>query len=125
MKFALYTTVLIAALGALAFFQFPWWIVAPAGALAGFLFPQSAWKGYAAAFATGFALWYGVALVSDMANGQKLSNMIGTVFNGLKGAHLLGATGFMGGLLAGLGWLTGLFARQWLSPTLFQQKYGT
>jgi hypothetical protein len=114
MKNNIYTFLIVVLGGALAFFNLPWWIIAVAGALAGFLLPQSPGKGYASAFSGGFGLWYGAALMADVSNTQKLSAMVGEIFLGLKGWHLLTITGFIGGLLAGLGLLTGLFARRLL-----------
>ncbi len=112
MKKNFYITVLVVAIGSLCFFNLPWWIIAPAGIAAGFLWPQPAGQGYAAGFAGGFALWYGAALWLDAANGGMLSAKVGQVFLGLKSAHLLGLTGFIGGTLAGLGVLLGIFGRK-------------
>jgi hypothetical protein len=112
MKNTLYITIAVVAIGSLCFFNLPWWIIAPAGIAAGFLWPQPAGRGYAAGFAGGFALWYGAAWMADAANTGMLSAKVGQVFLGLTGAHLLGLTGFIGGTLAGLGVLAGSYGRK-------------
>lgn len=67
-------------------------------------------------FLAGSTLWYFAALWQDVKNAGLLSAKIGELFMGLKTAHLLMATGFMGGLLAGLGAVAGYYLRLLLFP---------
>lgn len=111
MKNALYLSVSILVLGNLGHFGLPWWTLVPIAALAGWLFPTTAGKVFSAAFASGLLLWYLNAFLLDNANAGALSAKVGQLFQGLKSWQLLFVTGLMGGILAGLGALTGRFAR--------------
>ena len=111
MKNALYLLLSILILGNLSHFGLPWWMLVLIAALAGGLFPTTAGKTFSAAFAGGLLLWCLNAYLLDTANAGALSAKVGQLFQGLKSWQLLSATGFMGGILAGMGALTGLFAR--------------
>lgn len=111
MKNSLYTTIFIIALGALCHFGLPWWAMAPIGFAAALLFPQAVARSFGIAFAAGFLLWYASALLPHLANGGILSGKIGQLFLGLKGWQLLSLAGLLGGLLTGMGALTGALLR--------------
>ncbi len=111
MRRVLYIFLLVFALGHLCRFGLPWWSIVPVGALAGWLLPAPAMRSFIAAFAGGLSLWLLNAYLLDSANSGVLSTRVGQLFLGLKGWHLLLITGILGGLLSGLGALTGLFAR--------------
>lgn len=111
MKNTLYTTLAVLLLGSLCYFGLPWWSVAVVAVVAGFLWPQPAGRGFATAFSAGFALWWGWAFFAHSQNGGKLTAMVGQVFQGLQSWHLLTLTGTLGGLLAGLGVLAGIYTR--------------
>ena len=80
-------------------------------AAAGWVFPLSAGKCFSAAFAAGALLWYANAFVLDNANEGLLSAKVGLLFQGTKGWQLLIVTGVLGGILTGLGAMTGRMAR--------------
>jgi hypothetical protein len=111
MKNALYILLFVLILGNLCHFGLPWWALAPLAAVAGWLFPVASGKTFLAAFAGGLLLWWFNAYLLDAANDGLLSAKVGQLFQGLKGWQLMLVTGIFGGLLAGLGGLTGLFAR--------------
>lgn len=111
MKNGLYTTVFVIALGILCHFGLPWWSMAPIGFVAALLFPQSVGLAFSTAFAAGAVLWYASALLLDTANGGMLSAKVGQLFVGLKTWQLLTMTGFLGGILAGMGALAGALVR--------------
>ena len=111
MKNALYITLFILIGGSLGHFGLPWWSLFAVAALAGWLFPLSTPKTFATAFAAGSLLWYGYAFLADTANLGLLSTKVGVLFQGLQSWQLLMVTGFMGGLLAGNGAMTGRLAR--------------
>ena len=111
MKNALYTTLFILILGSLGHLGLPWWTLAPIAALAAWLFPLAPAAAFGTAFAAGALLWYLNAALADASNQGVLSTRVGLLFQGLKGWHLLTATGLLGGILAGLGALSGRFAR--------------
>lgn len=99
-------TVLLCYLGA------PWWVMLPVAALLVFFFPaESAAATFAAGFASGSLLWYGLAIFQDMLNGSQFSAKIGEIFMGLKNWQLLSITATLGGLLAGMGALCGHYLR--------------
>ena len=97
--------------GGLAFLGLPWWITAVAGMVAGLLFPTTSGKAFSVGFAAGFLLWWGSAYFFNAANNGLLAGKMGELFTGLKSWHLLSATGFIGGVLAGLGNLAGSLGR--------------
>ena len=85
--------------------------MAPIGFAAALLFPQSSGRTFGAAFAGGALLWYLSALVPHLANGGLLSAKIGQLFMGLRNWQLLTLAGFLGGLVTGMGALTGAALR--------------
>lgn len=111
MKNTLFVFGLVFFAGQLCHMGVPWWGVAPIGALAGWLFPQNAGRGFIAAFLGGFLLWLSAAYLQDVPNEGILSARIGNLFMGLSGGHILLLTGILGGLPAGFGYLTGHAAR--------------
>ena len=110
MKNFLLTLLLILVLGQFCHYGLPWWGLAPIAGLTGLFFPQSAARSFWAGFLGGFILWLVAALGPDMANEGLLSAKIGQLFMGLSRWSILGLTGFLGGLVAGLACLTGRWA---------------
>lgn len=111
MKPSLFTVLFILLAGQLCRLGLPWWAIAPVAALAGWIFPQHPAKSLLAGFAGGFLLWSLQAWWLDQGNNGILSARIGALFMGLPGGALLFLTGILGGLLAGLGCVTGCWAR--------------
>lgn len=111
MKNAFYTALFILVLGNLGHFGLPWWALAPIAAMAAWLFPAAPAATFGTAFSAGTLLWYVNAALLNASNQGMLSTRVGLLFQGLQGWHLLLVTGLLGGILAGLGALTGLFAR--------------
>ena len=111
MKNTLLVVVFVLAFGQLCHVGLPWWGVAPIAAVAGWLFPMPAGRNLLAGFVAGFLLWAAAALMLDVPNEGILSSRIGTLFVGLPRWGILLLTGLLGGLLAGLGCLTGRSAR--------------
>jgi hypothetical protein len=111
MKNALYLALSILILGNLSHFGLPWWSVVFIAAAAGWFFPLTAGKCFSTAFAAGALLWFTNAFLMDNANSGLLSGKVGLLFQGSKGWHLLIVTGILGGILTGLGAMTGRMAR--------------
>ncbi|MBK9338651.1 MAG: hypothetical protein IPM98_19815 [Lewinellaceae bacterium] len=107
----LLVVVFILAAGQLCHFGLPWWGLAPVSAVAGWLFPQSAGRSFLAGFIAGFLLWAVTALFLDVPNEGILSTRIGALFMGISRGNVLLATGLQGGLVAGLGCLSGRLGR--------------
>jgi len=116
MRNALFVTIFILVLGCLCFVGLPWWGLAPIAAIATFLLPLSGGKSFLSGLVAGSLLWLVAALLLHFDNGGMLSAKIGQLFMGLRSWQLLSVTAIMGGLLAGLGALTGAYARQMLFP---------
>lgn len=110
MKNLLLVVVFVLATGQLSHLGLPWWGLAPLAAVAGWLFPLGAGRSLLAGFVGGFLLWALAALLSDLPNAGILSSRIGVLFMGLSRWNILLVTGLLGGLLGGLGCLTGRWA---------------
>jgi len=93
-------------------FMLPWWIVILVAALVGFWANGSS----AAAFASGFlaigTLWCVYATFIDLQTGSILTTKIATLFNLPNGFLLLTLTSIIGGLMGGMGAMTGSLFRQ-------------
>jgi hypothetical protein len=110
MKFVITTAVTALVAFAMGLFL-PWYSIALAAGLVAALLPQNAWK----AFATGFLgialLWLAVALYKDAGNNHLLSTKIASLLKLPAYSYLFLVTAVVGGLVGGLGALTGYFAR--------------
>ena len=115
MKNSILTILFIFAAGQLCYFGLPWWTVALLGAVPGWVLQTGAVRSLLTGFAGGFLLWLTAALLADVANAGILSARIGALFMGAPAAGLAMITGVLGGLLAGLGCLSGFWARQLVS----------
>lgn len=91
---------------------FPWWIIAVAAFIVAALIPQSGLKAFICAFFALFFLWGGQVMLTDTKNEHLLSTKVAQILP-LGGSYtaLIIVTAFIGGLVAGLGALTGSFLR--------------
>lgn len=94
----------------------PWWAVAVTAGIIAFLFNTST-----KSFWTGFVgvgmLWFVLAFQMNLANGGVLASKMGRLFGeslsvSLTSTHLIYATAVIGGLVGGLGAMTGNYARK-------------
>ncbi|MBI5917108.1 MAG: hypothetical protein HY842_17190 [Bacteroidetes bacterium] len=115
-KFGLQTLIILV-LGSVAQLFFPFWSITLVAGLVGFLFK---YENSAASFAAGTAavtlLWSGYAGFLNSANADQLSGQIGELFH-IKSGQLIYISGLIGGLLGGLGAMTGTLARK-----MFEEK---
>jgi len=111
MKNTLGSIFFILIFGQLSHLGFPWWVLAPVAALAGWIFPQGALRSLGAGFLGGLLLWLSAAFYLDSANDGLLAGKIGALFSGLGRWHILLLTGVLGGIVAGLACLTGYWGR--------------
>lgn len=91
----------------------PWWIVVLVALLAGFAIKQKAWAAFVAGFASVFMLWGMYAFILSSANNHLLADKIADLMNPLTGGNrnmLFVITGTLGGLVGGLGCVTGNIA---------------
>jgi hypothetical protein len=104
--------------GALAMFNLPWWSITIAAAVSSFLFPIPPLRAWALAFSLGFSLWWGIAFFFHTQNAGLLTAKIGELFGHISSAQILSLTGLIGGILAGLGALCGVYLKPLLRPEL-------
>jgi len=107
MKFivAILLTALLAFIGGL---YLPWWSIAIAGFIVALLIRQKAWKALFAGFLALFLLWVTLAWLKDAPNESLLSGKIGMLLGiGNNPVLLIVVTGFIGGLVAGFGAMSG------------------
>lgn len=91
---------------------FPWWIIAVAAFIVAALIPQARLRAFICGFLSLFLLWGGQCVLIDTANGHLLSHKVAEIlpFGGSSVAIIV-FTAFLGGLIGGLGALTGSFLR--------------
>ena len=116
MKNTFFVLVFILLVGSLSHFGGPWWAVAPVAALAVLLFPIGAGRAFAIGTSAGTLLWWLSAFWLNIANAGQFAGRIGLLFQGISVVQLIVLTAFIGGLLGGLGALTGAYARAALIP---------
>jgi len=93
-----------------------WWLPAIAAILLGYLMKdQSTSAIFALGFLGMFLLWAGWSFYSDNMNDGILSAKIGELFQGLSGISLIAISALLGGILGGLGALTGKFVQEAVS----------
>jgi hypothetical protein len=100
---------------------FPWWVIAVAAFIVAAVIPQPRLKAFICAFLSLFILWGGQCILIDTNNAHLLSRKIAEIlpFGGSYIAVIL-FTAFLGGLIGGLGALTGSFLRT--PPVTVQKK---
>jgi hypothetical protein len=96
MKAFVYALVVVLAFTSLSYLGLPWWIVAFAGFLAGYVL-IGRFTVLLGAFSGGFLAWGLAAYFKDRANTGILSERMGEVFGGLE---LILVTAFLGGFVA-------------------------
>ncbi len=114
MKNTFLAALLILALGQLSHFGLPWWSLAIIAGLVAAWLCKSAWQAFVAGLLGGGILWMIAAWLLDSANGSVLSGKVGQLFQGASSMQLLLLTGFMGGLIAAFGALTGKLGKDML-----------
>ncbi len=112
MKFFI-SILLIALLSFAACLFLPWWFIAISGFVVAFAIPQKAGLSFLAGFIALFFLWAGLSFWMSAANDNILAHKISILF--LKADNpflLIAVAGLIGGLVAGLGSLSGRLARK-------------
>lgn len=111
MKFVT-ATLLTAILAFISGLFLPWWGMAITSLLVALLVHQKGYKAFLAGLLGVFLLWAGLAWWIDMKNNGVLSERIASVLPlGGNSILLILVTGLIGGLVAGLGALTGSYLR--------------
>ncbi|MFK7933681.1 MAG: hypothetical protein AB8G22_09230 [Saprospiraceae bacterium] len=99
----------------------PWWAVALTAGIMAFLLNTKA-KSFLTGFAGIAVLWFFLAYQLNTANGGLLAGKMATLFSAsapmeLTPTHLMYATAAIGGLVGGLGAMTGNYARKLFSSS--------
>lgn len=87
-----------------------WWVVAPIGFIAGFMFRLNALAAFAAGFLGIFILWAVYAFMLSSANNHILAGKVAELFKVSSAGVLYVVSGIIGGLVAGFGTMTGTLA---------------
>lgn len=118
--------ILIALAVAIFAFFLPWWGTSIAAGLVGVLMSPSAKRRFSdrstqqsylfwAGLIAGVIVWGGFAFAKDMGNDFLLSNRISVlIFKEKIPFAMVGVSALIGGLLAGMGAMTGSYFGQWL-----------
>lgn len=110
------SVILIGLLSFAAGLFLPWWVIAIAGFVVAFAIPQKAGLAFLSGFIALFVLWAGLSFWISAANNHLLAHKISMLFIKVDNPMLLiMVTGLIGGLVAGLGSLTGRLFRKVIS----------
>lgn len=100
----------------------PWWSVAILAFVIGFSLKVDGWQAFLAGFAGMMGLWMTYAIFMDYQNGAILSTKVAELFQLPQSNYLIYITGFIGGLIGGMGALTGRYFRDVIMPE--KGRYG-
>ncbi len=105
--------IIVAAILALIMQQFlPWWIIAIATFAVAFFAATSALQGFSIGFLAIGLLWLGLAWWIDSSTGSILTEKIAILFNVNSVTLVLSITALIGGLVGGLGGLSGYYCQK-------------
>ncbi len=90
----------------------PWWSIVPTAIIAGLLLPGPAINAFISGFLSGGTVWLFLAWQIDNTTQSFLSEKIVQLFPFSDATYLVILSGLLGGLLAGLGTLSGSSFRQ-------------
>lgn len=104
------TTILILLLSFCACLYFPWWTIAIVAFIVSALIPQRPWVSFLSGFIALFLLWGGLSVWISSNNDHILAHRVSKLILPVDSPVLLILlTAVIGGLIAGLGSLTGSF----------------
>ena len=108
MKNSIYGIIAIILLGLLVHQFTPWWSIVIVAAIVGGIINDHAGKSFLFGFVGVFLLWGIAAFQIDAANESILSTRMAEIF----GANMILATALLGGILGGMGALTGTLGQR-------------
>lgn len=112
MKFFI-SILLIAALSFALCLYLPWWFIAVAGFITAVFIPLGAGRSFLAGFLAVFILWGFMSFVLSNANGHLLAHKVSVLIIKADNPYVLMlVTALIGGIVAGLGALTGGLLRK-------------
>jgi hypothetical protein len=104
--------IIIFILGVLVHFTAPWWVIAILVFAATAVWGKTPKRSFWSAFAAIGLLWLAVALMKSIPNQHLLAGKVANMFYLPHWTLLLLLTGLIGGLVAGMSALSGLYVRQ-------------
>lgn len=110
------TLVLIFAATLLGGWVFPWWWPALAAYIIGYWFPKRAGNAFVSGFIGTALAWAAWAALLDWRNHHLLSGRIAGLFHLPSSLAVLGATGFVGGVIGGMAAWAGFSLGAYLKP---------
>ncbi|RYY72088.1 MAG: hypothetical protein EOO13_00765 [Chitinophagaceae bacterium] len=112
MKFII-SLILIALLSVTACFYLPWWTIAIVAFIVAVLIPQKPGRSFLAGFTALFILWFAMSAWISMANENVLAHKMSMLIIKMDNPFLLFlVTAIIGGLVAGMGALTGAYLKR-------------
>lgn len=111
MKFSI-LLISIVVLGYLSQFFFPWWAIVPIAFIGGMVLAKNGPHAFTAGFLAIFLLWAAQSLWMSSANQGILADKMGVLLGGLPGGALPWVSALVGGILSGLGALSGFLGRR-------------
>jgi hypothetical protein len=100
--------IIVVGIGLVLALLLPWWSIAVAGAIGGFLIHGHRGRSFLAAFLGALLLWAGAAILMTLTSGSALPDMFAQLLPiPLNGMGLAVVAGVVGGIVAGLGGFTG------------------
>ncbi|MFK8006676.1 MAG: hypothetical protein AB8H03_09905 [Saprospiraceae bacterium] len=108
MKNSIYGIIVIILLGLLVHQFTPWWSIVIVAAIVGGIFNEHAGKSFVFGFIGVFFLWGIAAFQIDAGNESILSTRMAEIF----GANMIIVTALLGGILGGMGALTGTLGQR-------------
>ncbi len=93
-----------------------WWGVAIVAAILSFFFRLTPLTSFIIGFSSVSLMWLTYAVILNMINKGEMASKIGTLIGGLPTLQLIVITAGIGGILGGLGALTGSLGRELLAP---------
>ncbi len=108
MKNSIYGIIAIILIGLLVHQFTPWWSIVIVAAIVGGIFNEHAGKSFIFGFIGVFLLWGIAAFQMDAGNESILSTRMAKIF----GANMIMVTALLGGLLGGMGALTGTLGQR-------------
>ncbi|RYD70807.1 MAG: hypothetical protein EOP55_21635 [Sphingobacteriales bacterium] len=112
MKFII-SLILMALLSVVACFYLPWWTIAIVGFIVAVVVPQKPGRSFLAGFTALFILWFALSAWISMANENVLAHKMSMLIIKMDNLFLLFfLTAVIGGLVAGMGALTGAYLKR-------------
>lgn len=114
MKDIIFGIIAIVLLGYIVHLFTPWWSIVVVAGIVGLIFSKNAGFSFLYGFVGVLLLWGLTAFFLDAANESILSIRMGKIIGDLSSGGMIGVTALIGGLLGGLGAMTGTLGRKLL-----------